>query len=73
LGTTADEIKQKMVRFLTTFNVNADQQQDIILEDRTEEVRERAYSQEMIDRNDRSELIDTKTVQGRGYGGYALS
>jgi hypothetical protein len=45
----------------------------MILEERTEEVRERAYSQEMIDRNDRSELIDTKTVQGRGYGGYALS
>jgi hypothetical protein len=77
IGIEASVIKQRVLRFMATFNPSSPATaEDTILELREEEepaVRARAYSQE--NRNEHSELLETKTVLSHfgGVGGYALS
>ena len=68
LGLQASEIKERIMRFMNTFNPTKKAEgnnEGTFLEERidlTVEQRERAYSQDNIGRNDLSEMIETKTI-----------
>jgi hypothetical protein len=60
------QIKERMLRFMMTFDHGTSNQQSII------ETRPRSYSQDNI-RGDVSEMLETKTQMSHIGGGYAFS